>query len=164
MIIDDVVFGVDAIECCQFIDFDRQLGVKLVDLFRHRTDVARRNNFVCDKARDQRSERHNCIFYEGFCSLIHLLISEIRYPLSDICINGARVPGVDEPAWLRFQALIEIEFEEVAEPKALLLDDLLRVVNKYGTHAKAAAVIGASEAFVRQKCFKRPSPELNNKN
>jgi hypothetical protein len=33
---------------------------------------------------------------------------------------GARVAGVDEPPWVGSQALIEIEFDEIAEPKALL--------------------------------------------
>lgn len=72
-------------------------------------------------------------------------------------LTGARVTGVDEPAWVGSRALIEIEFDEVAEPKALLPADLLRFVNIYGSYLKAAEVIGASEAFVRQNCFKRGS-------
>lgn len=55
------------------------------------------------------------------------------------------------------QALIEIEFGEFAEPKALLPTDLLQLVKVYGSYLKAAEVIGASEAFVRQNCFKRGS-------
>jgi hypothetical protein len=70
---------------------------------------------------------------------------------------GARVPGVDEPPWVGSQVLIEIEFEEVTEPKALLPTDLLQLVKVYGSYLKAAGVIGASEAFVRQNCFKRGS-------
>lgn len=68
--------------------------------------------------------------------------------------NGARVAGVDEPLLPKPQALIEIEFDEVAEPKALLPADLLRLVNVYGSYLKVGAAIGASEAFVRQNCFK----------
>lgn len=71
--------------------------------------------------------------------------------------SGARVAGVDEPLLVGAQALIEIEFDEVVEPKALLPADLLRLVSLYGSYLKAAAAIGASEAFVRQNCFKRGS-------
>lgn len=70
---------------------------------------------------------------------------------------GARVAGVDEPLLPIPQALIEIEFDEVVEPKALLPSDLLRFVSLYGSYHKAAAAIGASEAFVRQNCFKQGS-------
>jgi hypothetical protein len=47
--------------------------------------------------------------------------------------------------------LIEIEFEEVVEPKRLLPFDSLRLVEKYGSHIKAA------EAFVHQNCLKKGS-------
>ena len=55
------------------------------------------------------------------------------------------------------QALIEIEFEEITEPKALLPADLLQLVKVYGSYLKVADTIGASEAFVRQNCLKRSS-------
>jgi hypothetical protein len=72
-------------------------------------------------------------------------------------LDGAQVAGVDEPLLPSPQALIELEFDEVVEPKALLPSDLLRLVSLYGSYLKAAAAIGASEAFVRQNCFKRGS-------
>ena len=38
----------------------------------------------------------------------------------------------------------------MAEPKGLLAGDLRKLILRYGTPSKAAAEIGASEAFVRQ--------------
>ncbi|MNJ94887.1 hypothetical protein D3C87_125910 [compost metagenome] len=69
--------------------------------------------------------------------------------------NGARVAVVDEPLLGNVQALIEIEFDETPEPKALLPADLLQLVKVYGSYLKAAVAIGASEAFIRQNCIKR---------
>ena len=46
--------------------------------------------------------------------------------------------------------LFEFEADEVAEPKALLPSDLRELILRYGSPSKAAAEIGASEAFVRQ--------------
>lgn len=72
-------------------------------------------------------------------------------------LNGARVAGVDEPALASPQALISIEFAEVAEPKALSPSDLLRFVRFHGSYVRAAEHLGTSEAFIRQNCFKRGS-------
>lgn len=78
-------------------------------------------------------------------------------PRGQLFLIGAQVAGVDEPLLPSPQALIEIEFDEVVEPKTLLSADLLRLVSLYGSYLKVATAIGASEAFVRQNCFKRSS-------
>lgn len=73
--------------------------------------------------------------------------------LGDGCSNsltyGAEERQVDEPfsgAW----AVIQVEFDEIVEPKGLNSADLRKLVKTYRTSAKAASAIGASEAFVRQ--------------
>jgi hypothetical protein len=67
---------------------------------------------------------------------------------------GAREPEVEEPVSGARSNLFEFEVDEVAEPKGLLPRDLRELVLRYGSHIKAAFVIGASEAFVRQTCRK----------
>jgi len=70
--------------------------------------------------------------------------------------NGARVPEVEEPllglenGLFRSQAIIQFEFEEIAEPKGLSPAELQSIRKKYGSYLKAAEAIGVSEAFVRQ--------------
>jgi len=48
------------------------------------------------------------------------------------------------------EVLFQIEFDVVAEPKALLSADLKSLVQRYGSFNSAADALGASEAFVRQ--------------
>lgn len=66
--------------------------------------------------------------------------------------NGARVTEVEEP--ISRSVFIQIEFNEVVEPKGLSSRDLARLVKTYGSYVNAGKAIGASEAFVRQNCFK----------
>jgi hypothetical protein len=73
----------------------------------------------------------------------------------DLHKNGAREPEVEEP--LSRSESIQIEFNEVVEPKGLLPGDLARLVKIYGSCVKAAKAIGASEAFVRQNSRDMPS-------
>ncbi|MBN8538541.1 MAG: hypothetical protein J0M15_15940 [Deltaproteobacteria bacterium] len=64
--------------------------------------------------------------------------------------NGARETEVEEPLWAAKPVLFEFDFEEVPEPKALVPQDLLKLILKYRSSKKVALAIGASEAFVRQ--------------
>lgn len=66
--------------------------------------------------------------------------------------NGAREPEVEEP--LLRSGIIQIEFNEVVEPKRLSPEDLAILVATYGSYVKVAKAIGASEAFIRQNCLK----------
>ncbi|MGZ3806187.1 MAG: hypothetical protein ACXVB4_18380 [Pseudobdellovibrionaceae bacterium] len=69
---------------------------------------------------------------------------------------GARIRQVDEPllglgyGLFRSQAILQVEFEEIAEPKGLSPAELRQITKKHGSYVKAADAIGASEAFVRQ--------------
>lgn len=65
-------------------------------------------------------------------------------------LNGARETEVEEPVFRAKSILFELEVDEVAEPKALLPGDLRDLILRYRSPKKAAAAIGASEAFVRQ--------------
>ena len=76
---------------------------------------------------------------------------------------GAREPQVEEPLSGSQSILIEFELDEVAEPKALSSQNLRKLVFRYGSHRKVAIKIGASEAFVRQKCSKRQPSSINSK-
>ena len=65
---------------------------------------------------------------------------------------GAQKPTVDESLEKRLfqpQVLVKMEFQEIAEPRALSPCDLQQLVKSYRTFTKVAKVIGASEAFVR---------------
>lgn len=86
-----------------------------------------------------------------------LKLKTTRHRSSITCQNGAREPEVEEPVSGAGSVLLELDFEEVAEPKALLAQDLLNLVLKHGSFSKTAIAIGASEAFVRQNAseFKR---------
>ena len=64
--------------------------------------------------------------------------------------NGAREPEVEEPTLTARSIIFEFEVDEVAEPKALAPQDLLKLISKYGSSRKTALVVGASEAFIRQ--------------
>lgn len=69
---------------------------------------------------------------------------------------GARVHEVEEPGLglgpqlFRSEILLQVEFNEVAEPKALIPANLIELIRIYGNSGLVAQVIGASEAFVRQ--------------
>ncbi len=64
--------------------------------------------------------------------------------------SGAREPEVEEPLSGAKSILLEFEVDEVAEPKALLGQELRELTLKHGSYLKAAVIIGVSEAFVRQ--------------
>lgn len=64
--------------------------------------------------------------------------------------NGTREQQVDEPAFGAKSVLFEFEVAEVAEPKALIAQELVLLVCQYGSLIQAATAIGASEAFIRQ--------------
>lgn len=64
--------------------------------------------------------------------------------------SGARVPEVEEPVLAARSILFEFEVDEVPEPKALVPQDLLKLILNYRSSKKVAVAIGASEAFVRQ--------------
>ncbi|MBK9322958.1 MAG: hypothetical protein IPM97_08445 [Bdellovibrionaceae bacterium] len=55
----------------------------------------------------------------------------------------------------RSQVILQVEFEETPEPKGLSPAELRQIAKKYGSYAKAAEAIGASEAFVRQSSMRR---------
>ena len=63
---------------------------------------------------------------------------------------GARAPEVEEPTLTARSIIFEFEVDEVAEPKALPPQELLKLISKYGSSRKTALVIGASDAFIRQ--------------
>ena len=72
--------------------------------------------------------------------------------------SGLRSQQVDEPTILaagfhghRNFAVIQIEVDEVAGPKGLSVKNLKNLVEICGSNLGAAQLIGASEAFVRQK-------------
>ena len=69
---------------------------------------------------------------------------------SNTCLSGARERQVEEPFAAIKSVLFEFQIDEVSEPKALRGQDLRKIVLKYGSVLKAASMIGASEAFVRQ--------------
>lgn len=64
--------------------------------------------------------------------------------------SGAREPEVEEPVLAMKSVLFEFEVDEIPEPKALVPQDLLKLILKYRSSRKVAIAIGASEAFVRQ--------------
>lgn len=63
---------------------------------------------------------------------------------------GARVSEVEEPVFGTKSILFEFEVKEVAEPKALIPQELVQLVSRYGSFIQAAKAIGVSEAFIRQ--------------
>ncbi|GEM_PF-4925116 len=83
-----------------------------------------------------------------------------RQPLEINQEVGAREPEVEEPqqdllftseaSLFRSDTIIQIEFDQVPEPKALTGIYLQFLSQIYGTSEKVAEAIGASEAFVRQ--------------
>ena len=60
---------------------------------------------------------------------------------------GARVDQVDEP-----RILFIFELEAYPEPKILSIGELIPLYKNLKSFKKVAALIGASEAFVRQTC------------
>lgn len=83
---------------------------------------------------------------------------------------GAQVLGVDEPRLFDcfelapYRIALPMYFDEIAEPRELLVADLVAIVKSCGGSYRAAAkLIGASEAFVWQnakgkKYFKNRTP------
>ena len=73
---------------------------------------------------------------------------------------GAQVQEVDEPhqliasslesSLIRSQAILQIEFDVIAEAKALLPAQISELYQKNRTYGATARLIGVSEGFVRQ--------------
>jgi hypothetical protein len=63
---------------------------------------------------------------------------------------GARDPEVEEPVLATKSVLFEFEVDEIPQPKALVPQELLKLILKFGSSRKVAIAFGASEAFVRQ--------------
>jgi hypothetical protein len=64
--------------------------------------------------------------------------------------DGAVKAKVCEPLCARDELVLAAEFEAWPEPKALTPPALRALMERFGGSCRAAAVIGASEAFVRQ--------------
>lgn len=58
-----------------------------------------------------------------------------------------------EPRLFRSEVLLQVEFAEVAEPKILTAVNIIELIRIRGSSRLVAQVIGASEAFVRQKLY-----------
>ena len=71
--------------------------------------------------------------------------------------SGAQVSEVEEPfapphiTLFRSEPVFQVVFDVIAEPKALLANDLKELVKKHGGFIQAARAIGTSESFVWQK-------------
>lgn len=64
-------------------------------------------------------------------------------------LSGAEKAQVCEPLSLQCDLVLIAEFEAWPEPKILKPTALRELMKRFGGSHKAAAVIGASEAFVR---------------
>lgn len=67
---------------------------------------------------------------------------------------GAREQQVEEPLFAAKSILFEFEVDEVAESKALLPKDIIKLVKKHGSFRAVSDLIGMSESFVRQNAIK----------
>lgn len=68
--------------------------------------------------------------------------------------SGAQVAQVDEP-----RTLFIFELEAYPEAKSLKTAELRALYAATGSFYEVADIIGASEAFVRQNCFKHRADE-----